>query len=217
LWRHSHEEPLRLASDNSSVFSSVADLAMLGKLFDEHRGRLMAMIERRLSPALAARVDPEDVLSQVFIDAQRKWAAFKERTSLGATNAAADISPYAWLYGIARDRICDTWEFETRGLRNVQLEARWPERSSMQLVMGLVASETSPSGRLAGEELRQQMLQILAMLKEKDREILWMRHHDDLSFLDIAAVLSITDNAARVRYVRALDRLRTLWQGPTHE
>ena len=67
----------------------------------------------------------------------------------------------------------------------------------MQLVMGLVASETSPSGRLAGEELRQQMLQVLGMLKEKDREVLWMRHHDDLSFLEIAAVLSITDNAAR--------------------
>jgi RNA polymerase sigma-70 factor (ECF subfamily) len=208
-----HEEPPSLASENSSVFSSVADLAMLGKLFDEHRGRLLAMIERRLSPALAARVDPEDVLSQVFIDAQRKWAAFKDRT----TGDNTGTSPYAWLYGIARDRICDTWEFETRGLRNVQLEARWPERSSMQLVMGLVASETSPSGRLAGQELRQQMLQVLGMLKEKDREILWMRHHDDLSFLDIAAVLSITDNAARVRYVRALDRLRTLWQGLTHE
>jgi RNA polymerase sigma-70 factor (ECF subfamily) len=202
-----------LASDQSSVFSSVADLAMLGKHLEEHRPRLLAMIERRLSPALAARIDAEDVLSQVFLDAQRKWAAFKERTA----EQGADISPYAWLYGITRDRICDTWEFETRGLRNVQLEARWPERSSVQLVMGLVASETSPSGRLAGEELRQQMLQLLSMLKEKDREVLWMRHHDDLSFLEIAAVLSITDNAARVRYVRALDRLKTLWEGLTHE
>lgn len=204
----SPEEPPRLASDPSSIFSSVADLAMLGKLFEEHRPRLLAMIERRLDPTLAPRIDAEDILSQVFLDAQRKWPAFRERS---------EISPYAWLYGVARDRICDAWEFETRDKRNLKREAPWPERSSMQLVMGLVANESTPSARAAGEELRAQMLQVLSLLKEKDREILWMRHHDDLSFLEIAAVLSITDNAARVRYVRALGRLRTLWQELIHE
>jgi DNA-directed RNA polymerase specialized sigma24 family protein len=52
----------------------------------------------------------------------------------------------------------------------------------------------------------------LTLLTEKDREMLWMRHHDDLSFREIAAVMGIAEGATRVRYVRAPERLRQLWQ-----
>ena len=56
------------------------------------------------------------------------------------------------------------------------------------------------------------MVETLNLLKDKDREVLWMRHHDDLSFQEVAAVLGIAEGTARVRYVRALERLRGLWQ-----
>lgn len=197
-----------MGESESSSYSSVAELALLGGLLEEHRGRLLAMIQRRLPTALAARIDAEDILSQAFLDARSKWRAFQART---------DITPYAWLYGIARDRLFDAWDFHTRQLRNIQRECPWPERSSMQLALGLAASLSSPSERLAAGELRDRMQAVLMELKEKDREILWMRHHDDLSFPDIAAVLSISTNAARVRYVRALDRLRTIWQMDSDE
>jgi RNA polymerase sigma-70 factor (ECF subfamily) len=55
------------------------------------------------------------------------------------------------------------------------------------------------------------MRQTLDLLKADDREILWMRHYDDLSFKEAAAVLQVTENAATVRYVRALRRLKDLW------
>ena len=56
------------------------------------------------------------------------------------------------------------------------------------------------------------MRQVLGLLKEKDREILWMRHFDELSYKEIAAVLDIAVNTAEQRYHRALGRLSDLWQ-----
>ena len=47
--------------------SSIADLALLGKLFEEHRPRLLAMVQRRMDPALAARVGAEDLLNEAFL------------------------------------------------------------------------------------------------------------------------------------------------------
>jgi len=56
------------------------------------------------------------------------------------------------------------------------------------------------------------MRQTLALLGSHDQEILWMRHYDDLTFKEAAAVLGIKESAANLRYVRALRRLKELWQ-----
>ena len=61
-------------------------------------------------------------------------------------------------------------------------------------------------------ELQQHVRNTVSLLKEPEREILWMRHTDQLSFHEIGVVLNITENAATVRYTRALRRLRELWQ-----
>jgi RNA polymerase sigma-70 factor (ECF subfamily) len=188
---------------DSSFPSSVVDMAMLGKLFEQHQAKLMAMVQRRLDPALAARISPEDILSEAFLEARRKWTAFK---------AHPGLTPYAWLYQIVLDCLIEAWRRENRACRNPKREMPWPERSSMQLVLGLVGSESSPSKKLARADLEQQVAEALKLLKDKDREILWMRHHDDLSFQDVAAVFGITETTARVRYVRALERLRELWK-----
>jgi RNA polymerase sigma-70 factor (ECF subfamily) len=191
-----------MSREDASFPSSVVDLALLGKLFEEHQPKLLAMVRRRLDPALAARLSPEDILSDAFLEARRKWAAFKAQSAL---------TPYAWLYG-ARDCLIEAWRKQSRAGRDPRRELPWPERSSMQLVLGLVGSGSSPSAHVARAELRQQVAETLKLLKDKDREVLWMRHHDDLSFQEIAVLLSIAEGAARVRYVRALERLRQLWQ-----
>jgi RNA polymerase sigma-70 factor (ECF subfamily) len=190
----------RDAPDSSWSF---ADLAALGQLFEEHRPRLLAMIERRIDPALAARVAPEEILNEAFLQARRQWPRFKSQSSL---------SPYAWLHRAARDCLIEAWRRETRARRDLRAEMPWPEASSVQLIAGLVHSGTSPSAAVARGELQQQMRDVLAMLKEKDRDILWMRHYDQLSYAEAAQVLGTTENAATVRYVRALRRLKDLWQ-----
>ncbi len=183
--------------------TSVAELAALGKLLEEHGPRLLAMVGRRLDPALAARVDPEDVLGEAFLRARERWRSFQEQPGL---------TPYAWLYRITLDCLIEAWRRETRDRRDPRRALPWPEASSVQLGLGLVSPGTSPSEAAAREDLRARMRQALGLLKEPDREILWMRHYDQLTFPEAAEVLGVTESAATLRYVRALKRLKHLWE-----
>src|SRR5438105_47885 len=72
--------------------SSVGELAELARAFEEYRARLLAMVRRRVDPALAARIEPEEILQEAYLRARTKWPGRELRTPV-----------YAWLYGIARD------------------------------------------------------------------------------------------------------------------
>lgn len=188
--------------DDFTPPSSLLELATLGKLFEEYRPRLLAMLGRRLDPALAVRLDAEDILNESYLQARNRWARFRQQT---------EMTPYAWLYGIARDCLIEAWRKQTRARRDLHKDMPWPDRSSIQLGLSLINPGTSPSEAAARDEMQAQMRQTLDLLKSDDKEILWMRHYDDLSFKEAAAVLEITENAATVRYVRALRRLKDLW------
>ncbi len=190
-----------MARDNPLSADSVNDLAALATLLEEHRPKLRAMIQRRIDPSLAARIDADDILAEGFLQAQRKWDRFQQ----------SGMTAYAWLYRIALDCLIEAWRRETRDRRNPDREMPWPDRSSVQLGLNLIGTGTTPSSAAARKELQARMRQALETLKPADREILWMRHYDELSFKEAAAVLGITENAANVRYVRALNRLKDLW------
>ena len=179
---------------------TVAEMAILGKLLEDHRPKLLAMLKRRIDPALAVRIDPEDVCNEVFILAQRRWDSFNP-----------DF-PYAWLYRLAMDSLIECWRRQHRGPRNVERDLPWPEGSSLQLCLSLVAPGTSPTAAARRHEVQEKMCQTLKLLKDADRHVLWMRFYEDLSYGEMAVVLGVTENAATVRCLRALRRLKRLWQ-----
>jgi len=191
-----------MPQDDSSLPSSVADLAALGQLLQEHRPRLLAMLQRRLDPKLNPRLDPEEILHEAFLKARRRWTAF---------HAQPAAQPYPWLYRIALDCLIEAWRHETRSPRDVRRGMPLPEATSLQLGLGLVQRGTSPSEALARDEIRARVRQVMDHLKEIDREILLMRHFDELSYADIGSVLGIAVNTAEKRYHRALGRLSDLW------
>lgn len=188
---------------NESLPSTVADLALLGRLFKEHRPKLLAMVRRRLDPTLEGRIDAEGVVHEAFLVASRRWSAFEERSA---------ASTYAWLYRIVRHCLIDAWRRETRERCDARREMPWPEHSSAQLGLGLVGSSSSPSEAAMHAEQAERVRRALALLKESDREILWLRHNDDLTFPEAAYVLAISESAATLRYWRALKRFKELWQ-----
>lgn len=181
--------------------SSVADLAALGRLFDEHRPRLLAMLERRIDPKLKARLDAESILQETFMLARRRWNDFP----------ASAMTEYAWLYRLALDTLIETWRRETRGPRDARRDLPLPEGTSLQLGLQLVHTGTSPSETVARQELRDRVQKAMSLLSDKDRQILWMRHFDDLSHKEIGAILNLSEQAAQQRYHRALGRLSDLW------
>jgi RNA polymerase sigma-70 factor (ECF subfamily) len=164
---------------------------------------LQEFVQRRLDPVLAPRLGADDVLSEAFLDARRKWPQFR---------AGSPMSAYAWLYGIVRDRLIEAWRFHTRELRDVRRGMPWPDQSSIQLCLSLVDPASSPSAAAVFDETQQRMREALGLLSDGDREVLWMRYYDSLSFKEVGEILRISEGAATLRHVRALRRLKELWQ-----
>ena len=193
------------------MHSSIAELATLGRLFDEYRPRLLAMLERRIDPSLRARIDPQDNLQQAYLTAHALWptiSAKYRQQKLGEPG----FSIYAWLYRLTLDTYIEAYRRESRQRRDVHRDIPWPEASTMQLGMGLLHGGTNPSGQVAREELREGVRKVVAMLKKEYRDVLWMRHNDQLNYQEIAEVLDITENNAMVRHAHALKKFKSLWE-----
>ncbi|MFO0954030.1 MAG: sigma-70 family RNA polymerase sigma factor [Isosphaeraceae bacterium] len=171
-----------------------------------HRERLRRMVALRLDRRLAARVDPSDVVQDALADAGQDLSDYLRRRS---------IPFYAWLRGYAWDRLVEVHRAHlAAGKRSVSREQPWPapsaDESAAALADVLVASATSPSRRLLRDEARLLVRAALEQLPPRDREVLVLLYMEDLSAVEIAVVLDMTEGAVRVRHLRALDRLRRL-------
>jgi RNA polymerase sigma-70 factor, ECF subfamily len=183
--------------------SSVYDLAELGRIWQEHHTRLLAMLERRIDPALRARLGPDDILGEAFLVAQRRWAEFRKHSTM---------TPYAWLYRLALDALIEAWRREHRDCRDQGRDLPYPERTSVQLGLKLMSPATKPSEAVARQELREQVRQAVALLPEQRRRVLWMRHVDDLSVAEICSVLELQERTVYRELKRAAEQLAEVWR-----
>jgi RNA polymerase sigma-70 factor, ECF subfamily len=182
------------------------DRAARNRLLDRHRQRLRALIALRIDPRLAARIDPSDVVQESLADADGRLSDYLRTRPLPF---------YVWLRERALERLIDLHRRHVRAQkRSVRHEevrlAYLPDESMEQLAGRLAAGGSSPSARLQREEVHQRLRAALERLAERDREVLILRHLEQLSTREIAAVLGITEGAVKVRHVRALQRLRGL-------
>ncbi len=109
---------------------SVADVAALTKMFEEHRARLLVMLQSRIDPAMGARVTAADILQEAFFLARRRWHRF----------AASGMTPSSWLYRLAMDSLIEVWRRENCDGRDPRREIPWPDRSSAQQALKLIDS-----------------------------------------------------------------------------
>jgi RNA polymerase sigma-70 factor (ECF subfamily) len=93
--------------------------------------------------------------------------------------------------------------------RDVSLyQGALPEATSESLAAHLLGHLTSPSQAAARAELQLRLQQVLNGMETIDREVLALRHFEQLSNKETAHVLGIQERAASNRYVRALRRLK---------
>lgn len=166
------------------------------------------MLRRRIDRGLNVRVDPEDIYQEACLAAQRRWQDY-------VVSPQAD--PYVWLYGLVRDQLLLHWRNATRIRRDVRRDHAWPADSAEQLAQGLLAHGVGPRTAFAREELKQLLQRALELLPDDDYEIIKARHFDELSYKQIGHVMGITANTATVRYVRAIKRLRAIWDAVVGE
>ena len=176
------------------------------RLLDRCRDRLRRMVALRLDPRLAARLDASDVVQEVLAEAAEKLDDYLR---------VRPLPFYPWLHRLAAERLGQVHR------RHVIAQARavgreqatgltLPDESSAQLADRLAASGTSPSQRLLRDELILRLRQTLTRLAPNDREVLVMYYLEGLSFFEMAAILNISEGAAKVRHFRAMERIRKL-------
>jgi RNA polymerase sigma-70 factor, ECF subfamily len=181
------------------------DAAAVGELFNMHRERLRRMIRVRIDHRLQGRLDPSDVLQEAFLEYARALPVY----------ARSPEAPfYVWLRCIAGRKL---HTLHRRHLATSKRDAGrevsihcggLPEASSVALADQLVGKLTTPSRAFRRAETRARIQQALNEMNELDREVLALRHFEQLSNKETALVLDMTEAAASVRYMRALRRLK---------
>jgi RNA polymerase sigma-70 factor (ECF subfamily) len=182
------------------------DEAARQELLVLHRKRLRQMIAVRMDRRLAARIDPSDVVQEALAEAIEQFSDYLRERPLPF---------YPWLRQLAWKRLAELYrrhiQAQKRSVRREEQRApALPDESALELANRLLARGSSPSARLRREELRSLMQSALAQLAEHDREVLVLRHLEQLSTAEIAAVLGISEGAVYTRHLRALERVRSL-------
>jgi RNA polymerase sigma-70 factor, ECF subfamily len=176
------------------------------RLLARHRDRLRALIALRMDPRLRARLDPSDVVQESLAEADRRLAGYLRDQPLPF---------YPWLRGLALERLAQLHRRHVRSQkRSVAREehslSALPDDSVRELAARLAGRCSSPSSRMRQEDLKRRLGEVLDQMGEHDREVIVLRHLEQLSVREIAAVLGISEGAVKVRHVRALERLRKL-------
>lgn len=193
--------------------AAAGDAGAWGALLVQHEPRLTRMVAFRLDSRLHGRVDAADVVQEAFL------AAAESRPSFFAADPPVPL--FLWLRGVVSNKMLEVHRHHlgTRmrdAKRDVPLAkspasgGHSPEQTSAALVAQLSASITRPSVAAARGEVRQTLRAALDSMDDIDREVLALRHYEQLSNAEAATVLGIQERAAAKRYIRALKRLKDI-------
>jgi RNA polymerase sigma-70 factor (ECF subfamily) len=186
--------------------SDAARKDLIADLFTRHRERLGSMVRFRLDRRLRARVDPSDILQEAFLEASQRIPEYLSNPSLPL---------FLWLRGITAQKLLQVHRFHLEAqmrspLREVSFRQALPFTTSEVLAENLVRGGPSPSGIAEQAELKARLEEALDRMDEKDREMVALRHFEELTSAEAARVLGIEEEAAKKRYIRAIRKLREI-------
>jgi RNA polymerase sigma-70 factor (ECF subfamily) len=176
------------------------------RLWERHREPLRRMIGLRLDRAVVRRVDASDVVQEVLLKASGRLADYLKTPSMPF---------HLWLRQIAQDHVIDAHrKHRVAGSRSVDreasMDARFADRSSIELLAGLRDPSPTPAASALRRELERRFQQAIDQLDDLDREVILLRHFEQLSNSEAARALGLSEPAAGMRHLRALRRLRVI-------
>lgn len=185
------------------------DSQAVDALFARHRAAVRRLIQLRLDHGVRRRVDVSDVLQDVLLEASRRLEIYLNEPPM---------SFHLWLRQIAMDRIIDAHR-RHRGSAKRSVDREQPlqlaaagDQSAVDLGQQIADPEFTPATAAARRELAKQVESAIGDLPDTDAEILMMRHYEHLTNQEVAEVLSLSEPAASMRYLRALRRLKQVLQ-----
>jgi RNA polymerase sigma-70 factor (ECF subfamily) len=195
------------SSETERVLDQAAhgDTRALGTLLARHESRLRRMIALRLDRRLQGRIDPSDVIQEAYLEASARLAGYLRNPSMPF---------FLWLRYLAGQKLVTLHRYHlgvqmrSAGQQVALYHGSMPEASSVALAAQLLGREAGPSEAAIREEMRMRVQEALDSMDAVDREVLALRHFEQLSRAEIGAVLGVSEAAAGKRYIRALERLK---------
>lgn len=190
--------------------AGAGDAVARESLFSRHRQQLRRMIQLRIDPRLAKRLDPSDVIQDTLARAHRSLGDYLRRPPLPF---------YPWLRQIAWQVLVDLHRRHIRAERRSLRREAGPDlslsnESPQHLSNCLISPEELALTGLLRRELRTRVRAALERLSPADREIVLLRHLEQMSVRDVAATLKVPEGTVKSRHFRALHRLRGWLEDP---
>jgi RNA polymerase sigma-70 factor (ECF subfamily) len=201
-----------MGADSSEVEELVnqaaaGDAGSWAELMKRYRSRLRRMVSFRMDSRLQSRVDPSDVVQDVCLEA---WQCLDSYVSQPSTPF------FVWLRAVAGHKLGDLHRHHLGArMRDAKREVSiWqgslPGATSAALAAQLLGHLTRASEAAIRAERKDQLQTALNTMDPSDREVLALRHFEQLTVSEAAAVLGIKEKAAGMRYTRALRRLKEI-------
>jgi RNA polymerase sigma-70 factor, ECF subfamily len=176
------------------------------ELFTRHRERLRRMIRLRLDRRLQARIDSSDVLQDAYFEVARRTPEYL---------ASPTMPPFLWLRFLTGQTLMALHRHHLKvhmrdAAQEVSLRHEARQVNSASLAEMLLGRLTSPTRAARRAEMQLKLQQMLNSMEPLDREILALRHFEELTNGEVAHVLGVSKTAASNRYIRALERLKEM-------
>lgn len=185
--------------------AAAGDGEALAQLFEQFRPRLKRMISLRMDRRLQGRLDASDVLQEAYLDLAQRLPDYAKDPKFPL---------FLWMRLVAGQRLAEVHRRHLgAAMRNADLEvslyrAALPQASTVFLASQLLGRFTSVSQQAMRAEIQIKLQETLNSMDPADREVLALRHFEELNNAEAAQVLEISEAAASKRYIRALKRLK---------
>ena len=180
---------------------------LLAECYIRHRARLRKMLELRMDARLQQRIDPSDVLQEAYLEASQRLPEFLSDPS---------VPVFIWLRFLVGQKLLSLHRHHLNvQMRDARREISLhcgaiPQATSEVLAAQLLGHSTSPSDAAIRAERKVRVQEALNGMEPIDRELIAMRHFEQLSGAEAAQALGIQEAAARQRYLRALRKLKEI-------
>lgn len=187
--------------------AAVGDQQCWADLITRQSDRLRRAVAFRMDHRLQGRIDASDVLQEAYVEA---WGHLKEYAS------DPKVSFYLWLRGIAGNKLRELHRHHLgTKMRDAGREVSiyrgfMPEATSAALAAQLLGHGTQPSEAAMRAEIKVRLQEALNRMEPLDREVLALRHFEQMGPQEAAEVLGIKEKAGAMRYIRALRRLKEI-------
>lgn len=182
--------------------SSEEQIALLARRFEEYSGRLGRSVKLRLDPRLAKRFSVRDVLQDTYLIAQERIAAYVRKPQMPL---------FVWLRFLALQQVKTLYRKNVKTQKNdLSKEVPLVDSKASSPGAGVVvpADAKSPSRVAMDAERVDRFREAIERMSPADRELILLRHFEDLSWAEIAHIIHIEEGAARQRHARAMVRFR---------